>query len=85
VDHLTTRRIALKRETARLQFTVDYKELMNEYNMSYGSVASALGISGVRVRQLINSDPLTMEDMSALVDVLNEAGTVRVVFILPRP
>ncbi len=85
MDHQTQRRIALKRETARLQFTLDYKELMNEYGKSYADVGRALELSGVAVRKRINSDVLTIKEMSALVDVLSPAGTIRVVFVLPRP
>lgn len=85
MNHLTKRRVALKYESARLQFASDYRELMREYKVSYSDVAEILGLSGIKVRQLINRDPLNLEQMTALVDVLNECGTCHVVFVIPRP
>jgi hypothetical protein len=58
---------------------------MREYNVTYKDIADRLGLSGIKVRQLINSDPLTFVEMCTLADVLNEAGTCRIVFIIPRP
>lgn len=85
MDHLRKRRVALKYENARLQFALDYRELMREYKISYSDVATILGLSGIRTRELINRDPLNLEQMTALVDVLNECGSCRIVFVIPRP
>lgn len=58
---------------------------MREYHVSYSDIATTLGISGTRVRELINRDPLNLDQMTALVDILNDCGTCRIVFIIPRP
>ena len=85
MDHLSKRRVALKYESARLQFASDYRELMREYGVSYNDVARILGLSGTKVRELISRESLNLEQMTALVDVLNEAGTCHIVFVIPRP
>ena len=85
MNHLQKRRVALKYESTRLQFASDYRELMREYGVSYDGIAKVLGLSGTKVRELINREPLNLEQMTALIDVLNEAGTCRIVFVIPRP
>ena len=85
MNHLQKRRVLLKYESARLQFASDYRELMREYGVSYSDVAKVLGLSGIKVRELISREPLNLEQMTALVDVLNEAGTCHIVFVVPRP
>ena len=85
MNHLQKRRVALKYESTRLQFASDYRELMREYGVSYDNIAKVLGLSGTKTRELINREPLNLEQMTALIDVLNEAGTCRIVFVIPRP
>lgn len=85
MNHLQKRRITLKYESVRLQFASDFRELMREYKVSYKDIAQTLGISGIKVRELINRDALTLEQMTALIDVLNDAGTCHIVFVIPRP
>ncbi len=70
-------------EKVRLQFSYDFRELLKEYDVSYKDIAKILNVTVPKVRQMIQSDNITIKDLVTLAYALQ--GTIRILVILPRP
>ena len=70
-------------EVSRLQFSLDFRELLREYNKTYKDIADVLCVSVPEVRKRVQSNNITYKEMVELITILG--GTCRVLIVIPRP